>query len=397
MDTEFEDRIGQAFRRAGQGYDIEPQPLLARGLRRGHSLRRRRVGYTVVGTVAALALVGGVPALFFGRTDGPKQVAVTTGGSPSFSGQQILDLLKRALPPGQISQAWAKGAGGGRPADFGVQAHLIFDDGHGAASLDLGSAPTSNGNVLAATTCSPDNPPVGGTCEQTTLADGSTVAIEKISYGGSAGKPASLQWNVSLVTRKGEHLWLDENNSTVGGPGAKTTRSAPPLSAAQLTALVEDRDWSRLFAALRTARPDHQPSQAQVLATLRQVLPPGVHPGGNNAMNQEGSAAVPVNALGSDQLSVNVQRWPGDARSEIAAANFAGANRLADGTLTAVDHRPARPDAGIATWEVRVLRPDGTMVSLTEEQMEPGRPTAAGPTLSLDQLKAMAMSPKWTG
>ncbi|MEZ0092358.1 hypothetical protein [Streptacidiphilus sp. EB129] len=393
MDTDFEDKIGDAFRRAGQGYDIEPQSLLDRGLRRGHALRRRRVAYTVVSGVTALALIGGGSALFAGGTDGPKQVTVVAGGATGFSGQQILDLLKRTLPPGQISGAWATGVGGGRPA-LVAQAHLIFDDGHGAGSLDLGSAALNDGNVMAPTTCTPGSPPKGGTCDQTTRADGSTVAIEKISYGGSAGKPASLQWNVSLVTRKGEHLWLTEDNSTTGGPGAETTRSTPPLSAAQLTALVSDPDWSRLFAAMRTAQPDHQPSQAQVLATLRQVLPAGVHAGDNNAMDQEGSAAVPVNAMGTDQLSVQVQRWPGEARSEIAAESFQGANRLPDGTLMAV--RQQGSQASVAMWDVRVLRPDGTMVWLMEQQMDLGRPNPAGPTLSLDQLKAMAMSPKWT-
>ncbi len=399
---DFEERISRALNEAGHSYDLDAPPLLDRGLRRGYALRRRRrVAFQVTGAALALAVIGtGAAALsptpMFGRT-GPTTTTSTptaTDGSP-VSGQQILDLLEGALPSGQVSQARAVGAGGGRPAFEIPSAQFLYDDGHGPALFQFGSATVGNKDVLAPDGC-PSPGTKNSTCQQSRLPNGSTVTFAQHNYDKKTGPAASLQWTATLVTPKGDRVWIDEFNSPTGS-FTGGTRARPPLNSAQLTALVKDPDWSGLFAAIRTSKPDGQPSAAQVIATARKLMPTG------SVYQSIGSSQESFASFFLDKQSFTfdftVERWPAEARDEVVADQFSGATTLPDGTLLRV--QPAGSPTTMTTkqaWQVRALLPDGTSVLVAESYLglRPNPSPSVVPLLSVAQLKAIVQSPEWT-
>jgi hypothetical protein len=399
---DFEEQFGRALREAGQSYTLDAQPLLARSLRRGLALRARRLTYAVLGSATALALVVTGTALTSAPSTADRPAASGVAGTRiSVSGARIVSLLEGMLPPGTTSGAWGIGSGGGRPYLEVPSAQLVYDDGHGAGHLELGFARMNNSDVLAWSTCPAKTPPMMISCHQTKLKNGSIVAVEKSTFGGSV-----LLWTATLVTRGGDRVWLDETNSATGDPSSPVTRAEPPLSSEQLSAIVENSAWSPVFAAVRAARPDGQPSQAQVIAIARRLQPPGVRFGGNDAMNQEGNAAFMVTRSGgagadprsSQSLSLSVQHWPADARAEVRVRDFASATALPDGTLMVIRQNIQPPQRGVTsgTWAVVVLRPDGTVVRLLLDGTPATGTAASTPAIPLDELKSMAMSPLWT-
>ncbi|MFC1420879.1 hypothetical protein [Streptacidiphilus cavernicola] len=393
---DFEERISQALTEAGHSYDLEPQPLLDRGLRRGFALRRRRVALRVTGAAAALAVISTGAALSPGVLSGHADQAASpnttsTAKGPSVSGQQILDLLESALPPGKVTQTQAIGAGGGRPAMDIPTAQLVYDDGHGPALIRFGSATENNPDVTAAGTCDPAMTTPQSTCQRKTLADGSTVSFSKNNQNKKTGLAADLQWTATLVTAKGDRIWIDEFNRPTEFATSDGTRTQPPLDADQLTALATKPDWTGLFAAIRASKPDGQLTAAQTLAIAKKTMPAGVTAHGSLADNQEGIANV---SCGTDcSLTFDVERWPTDARSEVLALEYGDSTKLLpDGTTlrVATTGGLVLPN-GRHSWHVSALLSDGTSVQVVEQYP---LTTSVAP-LSVAQLKTIVLNPAW--
>jgi hypothetical protein len=390
---DFESQFGRTMVEAGRSNDIEVLPLIDRGLRRGRVLRGRRVVGAAVGAAAVVALIpiGTEQLTGLSSTSRPASSATETGsGRPSISGTQILGLLKGMLPPGSTSQQQATGAGGGRPYDSPARAQLVYDDGHGKALIQLNSSQKDDTEVISPTACPTGKPSYVVSCRQTRLGDGSTLMVNEETFGTSG-----LSWTASLVTRAGDQILLQEFNTVTGLPGAPVTRTTPALTTAQLSAIVENSGWAPLFAAERAALPDGQPTQAQVIATARKLQPSGVTFGGNDAMNQEGSAGFPVTKGTNTQssLTINVQYWPVGAGDEVGQQNLPQpSTTLPDGTVIVTDQRPGNP---MTVWDVQILRPDGTDVSLSEQCMHLPNRAVEPPALSMAQLRAIALSPTW--
>lgn len=392
---DFESQFGKTLVKAGQSNDIEIQPLIDRGLRRGRTLRGRRIIGTAVGSAAVVALIATGTVQLTGLSRTPRPVAAPTATSPakpSISGSQILGLLKGMLPPGPTTQLQGTGAGGGRPYDAPPRAQLVYNDGHGAALIQLSSAQTDDSDVIGGgTACPVGKDPYVANCRQTTLGNGSKVTVEDETFGKS-----DLVRTATLVTRAGDQIWLQEYNSTTGQPSAPITRAAPPLSYAQLSAIVENSAWSQLFAAERAALPDGQPTQAQVIATARKLQPSSVTFGGNDAMNQEGSVGFPITkgiTETQSSLQIRVQYWPlhsGDVPGPQDPS--LSSTTLPDGTRIFTDQRPGNP---MTVWDVQVVRPDGTDISLSEQCMHMPYTADQTPALSMAQLQAIALSPAW--
>ncbi|MFC1404163.1 MULTISPECIES: hypothetical protein [Streptacidiphilus] len=384
---DFEDRFGRALREAGQQYAIgAAEPLLERSLRRGRTLRGRRIAYAVVGSATAVAVAVAGTAL---SSPAPSAVTRPTVVSPSVSGAQIVSLLESMLPPGKVTATRGTGVGGGRPASVTPTADLVFNDGHGAAWLAItfsraskSKLPTCSTGAKSATVLS---------CSESVLPNGSTVMALKENFGGSV-----LLWSVWLVTRNGDRAGIQETNSATGNPSSKVSRAAPPLSTAQLSAIVADSAWSPVFTALRApAGSAGQPTQAQVTAIARQLQPAGtefVAQNGATTFLVSRNGVVSNDMIGT-RLSIAVQRWPAQARSEIRPDAFASATRLPDGTLMTTDQ--SAPTSSIRVWRISVLKPDGTLVELNE-QATSRVGTTVHPALSMDELKTIALSPLWS-
>ncbi|WP_143172569.1 hypothetical protein [Actinacidiphila paucisporea] len=167
-------------------------------------------------------------------------------------------------------------------------------------------------------------------------------------------------------------------------PPPATTRPEPPLDDAQLTAVVTDPGWTRLFAAKRSARPDHQLAPAQVAAIAKPLLPAHATPA--DAANQEGLTAFQLDSH-EHILGITALRWPGDeARREVISSLYPDARQLPDGTLVHTEQQKQRTP-------VRVLHPDGMSVEVIQMSLD-GNGTWPGP-LTTAQLQAIAASTAW--
>lgn len=87
-------------------------------------------------------------------------------------------------------------------------------------------------------------------------------------------------------------------------------------------------------------------------------------------------------------MSVTALRWPGAARGEIAAEDYAHAGRLPDGTLLLVDQQQG-------VNRVYALHPNGMSVELTATSLLPPKGKTT-PPLSVEQLKAIALDRTWS-
>ena len=391
---DFEEQFIRTLREAGESYTIEARPVLERSLHSGRVRRARRIAGAVSASTAAVALTVAGVALSAPASRPPSATAPAPA-TASRSGPWIVDQLQKLVPPGSFSDEVGMGAGGGRPYTQPASAQMVYDDGHGAAHLGLTVTLGDGDSQPGLSSCPAHLKAPLVHCEESRLPDGSTILVAESTLGSAH----HLQWTATLTTRNIDQIRLDEVNSSAEKASSPVTRATPPLSAAQLSAVVADPAWSQVLAALHPARPDGQPSQAQVIAIARRLQPAGFRFGANNTEDNEGMAGFPIskdgaaggNAAGA-AVEVEVQHWPTGTVAEIKAEAFASATRLSDGTLLLVTHQQVFP---MAFWEVSVLRPDGTVVRLSETG--PVRDKDSPPLLPLAQLKDMALSPLWTG
>jgi hypothetical protein len=397
--------LGPALRDAAEMYGIDVGPLLRAGTRRGLRLRRRRRIALASGTALVLALAG--TGLGYGtdllRSPTFPASPRPAGGAAGMSGRQILDLLTGLLPHGKITQTAATGAGAGRPTLVDPYVSGVFDDGHGPAQISFSVvrahvAPTAPAAACGATSAT-------YRCTWTLRSDGSSLSLStQTGKPGPSGGPGITMRGADLITPSGYEVRLFESNSasalmpppaaddhtrapvsdTPPSPPPAASRPEPPLDAAQLTAVVTDRGWARLFAAMRSARPDHQLTPAQVAAIAKPLLPAYATPA--NAANQEGLTAFHLGSPEQD-LGITALRYPGDeARREAVSSLYRDARHLPDGTLIHTEQQQHR-------MLVRALHPDGMSVEVIEESLDIGgiRPRP----LTTAQLQAIATDAAW--
>ncbi|MCX5212198.1 hypothetical protein OG689_23435 [Kitasatospora sp. NBC_00240] len=235
-DPQFELDFTRALSRAGEDYAVRAEPLIAGAQVRGRRLRRRRTA-SVAASIAALAVIGAGGVFVAGPGVGGAGPAT----APPVSAEEFTALLTGSLPAGTVQVAQAQGT-----QDGTAQVRLILDDGGGAAQVifwvtrapDAGPGPECPTPLVA-----------GDECAVETLPDGSSVALYK--SGTRADEPAGARtWSALLYTADGFRMQLQEWNRDPQQRGAPITRADPPLTQAQLTALVTDRKWQSVKAAL---------------------------------------------------------------------------------------------------------------------------------------------------
>jgi hypothetical protein len=128
-------------------------------------------------------------------------------------------------------------------------AEVLFDDGHGAAQIDiavtLGASPTNVKGAAPPSGCTP-----GPDC--TTLPDGSQVSsYQTYEYADRADK-GSQEWSVSAFRPDGIQVELIEWNAPTPKDSA-ATRVDPPLTIAQLTTIATSPKWSATVPAATAA------------------------------------------------------------------------------------------------------------------------------------------------
>ncbi|MFD7259906.1 hypothetical protein [Streptomyces sp. NPDC059874] len=419
----FEDELGEALRRAGDGFTTDRHALVEAGERRGRRLVARRRAGMIGGSVLSLALIGAAGAYTGGLLDGPgsdgaSRVDVAAppaatgrpgqtrapegkrpgGGTGAVTGEQLLAVFKELLPGGKLTDTEARGT------DDAPLAYGVYDDGAGKAaiSLTLSRVDPNGSNARQMTDCGDKHLREYDDCEVEQLPDGSKVLVEQ-GYEYPDRRVDTKLWRAVLVTPKGFQVEVSEWNAPAE-KGAAISRPKPPLTPAQLKALVTSEKWNPALNDLPAAEPERaaqtppdtggRPDAATVLLSLiRKDAISVVSRGGEG----DYAYAVLTDGKGDSLVQVNAQSKMGDLLAD--HMNGPGVTTLPDGTKVKVEQKPGeKGGAGVVWWSVDTLRPDGFRVVVsafnTGNQNKPA--TRKTPLLTMDQLKELALSPKWS-
>jgi hypothetical protein len=240
--------------RAVAGLDSPTERLVRGGLERGRRLRRRRrliqggTGGALVGLIAAVVVSivpGGSPAATLAPggqtpagTDSSKAPSTAHRAStpakesisPQLLARTAIDLLPRE---GKISDLHGRAMAGDVLAEF------VYNDGNGAAQINVSIAFRQDGADGVDDSCNPSDPVYAETCR--TTPDGSRI-------GTFVATRATTQYSVYVVRPDHVQVLMSAFNA-VQEKDSAPTRSAPPLSIAQLTTLVSDPSWTPWVSA----------------------------------------------------------------------------------------------------------------------------------------------------
>ncbi len=238
----LEDALPDLMRRATDGLEPDTTELVARGMRKGVRLRRRRTGGIAVAAAAAMVLSTG--AVTFAVTRGgsatpdgrpvagsvsPSPARTASPKEPAVKETQTLATLRALLPKNlRLSNPTTRGDN-----LLANAATVIADDGRGGALVEVIVGWKSNDN------CGPKPGEVGWNC--TRLPDGS--ALTSIVTPGGAGDNFVKSNHVRLHRRNGSYVMITSTNTRSMDHGP-ATRTAPVLSIDQLRQIIQDPRWT---------------------------------------------------------------------------------------------------------------------------------------------------------
>ncbi|MGC0384785.1 hypothetical protein [Streptomyces sp. SAI-129] len=412
----FEDRLSAALRDAGDGFQTDRAALVTAGRVRGRrALLRRRTA--VVGGVAGVALAGVGGALVLpaddpaaparsnaasaGTPDGTKD-GTATAATTAFTGDDLLRELKGLLPRGTYGEESARGS----DHQLGPSAHLVYDDGAGAAAIGMGFARVEPGSarVRELTACPDHNVTPYDDCTSDRLPDGSTLRLYQ-GYEYPDLRVDTKLWTADLVTAEGQHISVSEWNSPAE-KDAPVSRDEPPLSTKRLRTLVTAGVWREVVDAMpespkasrstapRTERPEV--SGKSVGDTLAGLLPEKLDVVARGGQESEYAYLVVDDGRGRSLVQINVQHGMADSAGQL----YAGGEILPDGTRLVTRQGPGeKAGSGVVMWSVDTLRPgpEGFRVVIsafnTGDQNKDA--TRDAPALTMEQLRTIALSGEW--
>ncbi|MFJ7063871.1 hypothetical protein [Streptomyces sp. NPDC101115] len=409
----FEEELGAVLRRTGEGFAVDDRrELVHGGLVRGRRrLVRRRVA--TVGGALALAMigVGGVyGGSLLGSSGGAGQVSVAgpkplprQGEPAQIPVADLAAVLKAHTPAGE----WRID----NPDGVGHSVLGVYDDGKGKAAVSVGlyRAGKTNETGLGQVTC-PDEAAVPyDDCTSERLPGGGRLMVIQ-GYEYPDKRVETKNWRAVLLTEDGFLIDASEYNAPSEKDSA-ISRENPPFDPAQLKALVTAEGWRPLLQQIPEpqpaktkpggshAAPPQEPSAARIQATLTSLLPKGqglkvVDKGGQGSGG--GGYLVVDDGKGRSLVGINVQPHMDDIRAEL----FSGADvtSTADGTRVKLTKQPGeKGGAGVVWWSADTLAVDGfrVVVSAFNSAAQHEAATRAEPALTTEQLKTIALSPKW--
>ncbi|MEV3856867.1 hypothetical protein AB0J38_21365 [Streptomyces sp. NPDC050095] len=420
---EFEDGLGVALRRTGEGFTAEGGPLVDVGVQRGRRrLRRRRAG-AVTGSVAALAIVGlgasyaagafgsdaktlsGVaakPSASQSKTPGEKGKPGKKGAhgtGPQLSKEKVIAVLEGLLPKGTVSEA----DGRGTADQLGPSARLVFDDGHGKSAIGVSvGAVDPDGSAASDQLKCPDKRFVPyDSCTMDRQPDGSALLLMR-GYEYPDKRVDTKLWHAFLMTPEGYTVDASEWNAAAE-KDAPISRPEPALSIAQLKTLVTSDKWRPVMEAIGEAAPEplaQPPAQGtdaeSIQKKLTALLPGRVHVTAKGGQDAGYAYLVVDDGKGETLVQINVQSGMGDVRKDLFGH---GAQKLPDGTLVVTRQGPGddKGGAGIVMWTADTLREDGfrVVVSAFNSGSQSTDATRSQPALTMDELKKIALSQTW--
>ena len=257
FETELRDRMHTGI----DDVDVDLGSLVTGSIAHGRKLRRLRRLTRIFAGAAAVAVLGG--ALAYGNALNspapPAGTQQTSAETKAATPQAALRILLETLPsttPARDFDGWWEGVG----TPDGLTAKLTYTDG--GSTADVRVSLLNQRFAPAACIKSADK-----LCRLTTLPDGSRLQLIENQSAGSGGNYLHLQ--ASLYRKDGLIITLLSENREEYNPDTSPTR--PPLSLAQLKAIVLSPRWQRHLDAalvdgaggLFTPRPISQPSGAK--------------------------------------------------------------------------------------------------------------------------------------
>ncbi|MEU1190278.1 hypothetical protein [Streptomyces sp. NPDC005859] len=403
----FEEQLSTALRAAGGTFD-SPAALVAAGRARGDRMRLRR-RTAIAGGAAGLALVGVGGALLVpwgGKpTPAPSSVAASGSAKPVHSRDDMVDTLQQLLPEGEFRSTEVRGTGDKLPPLVAG----VFDDGkgEGSVSVGLGRIPADAGEIDPSTAvmpCPEGEQSVLDSCRTELLSDGSALTVYQ-GYEYPDRRENLKSWGADLVTPAGQHVSVSEWNAAAE-KGKPVTRPEPPLTTRQLKTLAAASEWRRIADAIpaegkkpvspsgSSARPAEMAGWL-ILRKLTLLLPKGLETVRNGSQETGYGYLVVDDGKGASLVQVNVQPDMSDVADELYGSN---AETLSDGTRVATKQGPGeKGGAGVVMWTVDTMRKDGmrVVVSAFNAAEQDKAATRAKPALTIGQLRAIALSPRW--
>ncbi|MDD9377939.1 hypothetical protein M8Z33_14985 [Streptomyces sp. ZAF1911] len=417
----FEDELGEALRQTGDGFTSEGRDLVDAGERRGRRMVARRRAAIAGGSALALALIGTAGAyangMLWGSGGGGGRANVASSAEPpapavsapgqsrsrvgtgAVSAEQLTGVLKQLLPQGTLSAVEARGTG----HELGPMVSAVFDDGEGKSSVGFGLYRIDPKGVMAEDMlkCPSKTTTKYDSCTSETLADGSRLHL----FAGYVfpDKRADVKsWRAIVVTPQGFMVDAHEENSAAE-KGAPVSRPTPPLTLAQMQALVTSPLWHPALNDLPAAGQEEQPaatprSGGKAAAMLEELLSTDGIP---VVSRDDDGADLGYLVLdeGKGKSLVSLQIQPDNPKHPGTWADlFTGAERLPDGTKVLTRKQDGeKGGTGVVWWSAEALRPNGTRLILSafNAETQSSDATRKEPVLSVERMKELVTSPKW--
>ncbi|MGW2306084.1 hypothetical protein [Streptomyces sp. NPDC001809] len=430
----FEDALGAILHRTGDGFAADDRrELVEGGLRRGRRrLVRRRLA--VGGGVLALAAVavGGVyGGSLVSPSGGTSSVAGPSRPTPSVDpvpGKQrpgeakilvadIAAALKSNLPEGKWEIEGLDG--------FGQSLTGVYDEGKGRSGVTVGLYRAGTGEAGEDQVACPDKVfvPYDDCTEETVPGGGRLMIMQGYVYPDK--REETKAWRAVLLTRDGFLVDVSEYNAAAE-KDAPVSRENPPFTPAQLRALVTADDWGPLTAQLPAnvdtsgdgrgsggggqvggqgdtggkngtgeSRRHVEPVSGAVQAALRSLLPEGLEVVGKGG-DGEYAYLVVDDGRGRSLVQINVQQDMANVADDLFGSG--DVTTLPDGRRVKLTQQPGeKGGAGVVWWTADTMTPEGfrVVVSAFNAGAQHEAATRAEPALTMDQLKSIALSPKW--
>jgi hypothetical protein len=227
--TNLHDSLPDLMRRVTEDLQPATPELVARGIRRGKVLRRRRTALaSLSGAVAVLATVGiitGSTQLFQHNAAPAVEPAGTSSAhrpTPLTPADTLAALVPKSLHRGHTTTS-----------EDGTLS-VVLDDGHGAGLLTV--------NLMTAQANTNCNGSPAGTC--TVQSDGTVYVAyaNRPLYADEANPGGITVTTVELFYPDGRQISISNYNAP-RDQGVEHSRPAPILSIAQLTQMARSKHW----------------------------------------------------------------------------------------------------------------------------------------------------------
>lgn len=207
---------------------------------------RRRPWVPVAAAIAVVILIGGGAAALQSHTSPTPETAATTppnttsatavpgdGPGPTFGKitlQRLVDLLPRR---GRLTNFVDLSRGNVRSAQ------VVYDDGHGAAEILIGTfTPAATTTPAADLPCGERG---GFTCS--TLPDGTAIRVHQGPEYPNGHTPNATSWSVDILRPGKVVVTIAEWNAPTE-KGSAPTRAQPPFTIAELTTIATSPTWT---------------------------------------------------------------------------------------------------------------------------------------------------------